>query len=80
MTTYECRKNQKYRISYATHRQSGLPMLLFSRVEDGKDVDEFAFILTSSVQAGIISRLCDKAKITLKKIEGGLFELPKNLQ
>lgn len=80
MTTYECRKNQEYRISYATHRQSGLPMLLFSRVEDGKDVDEFAFILTSSVQAGIISRLCDKAKITLKKIEGGLFEWPKNLQ
>lgn len=80
MTTYECRKNQEYRISYTTHRQSGLPMLLFSRVEDGKDVDEFAFILTSSAQAGIISRLCDKAKITLKKIEGGLITWPKNLQ
>lgn len=80
MTTYECRKNQEYRISYATHRQSGLPMLLFSRVEDGKDVDEFAFILTSSVQAGAISRLCDKAKSMLKKMEGGLITWPKNLQ
>ena len=73
MTTYECRKNQEYRISYATHRQSGLPMLLFSRVEDGKDVDEF-------VQAGIISRLCDKAKMTLEKIEGGQITWPKDLQ
>ena len=80
MTTYECRKNQKYRISYATHRQSGLPMLLFSRVEDEKDVDEFAFILTSSVQAGLISRLCDKAKMTLEKIEGEQITWPKNLQ
>ena len=80
MTTYECRKNQEYRISYATHRQSGLPMLLFSRVEDGKDVDEFAFILTSSVQAEVISHLCDKAKITLEKIEGGQITWPKNLQ
>lgn len=80
MTTYECRKNQEYRISYATHRQSGLPMLLFSRVEDGKDVDEFAFILTSSVQAGLISRLCDKAKIKLEKIEGGQITWQKNLQ
>lgn len=80
MITYECLKNQEYRISYATHRQKGLPMLIFSRVEDGKDVDEFTFILTSSVQAEVISRLCDKAKITLKKIEGGLITWPKNLQ
>lgn len=55
-------------------------MLLFSRVEDGKDVDEFAFILTSSVQAGVISRLCDKAKITLEKMEGEQKTWPKNLQ
>lgn len=80
MTTYECRKNQEYRISYATHRQSRLPMLLFSRVEDGKDVDEFAFILTSSVQAGVISRLCDKAKTMLEKMEGEQKAWPKNLQ
>lgn len=80
MTTYECRKNQEYRISYAMHKPSGLPMLLFSRVEDGKDVDEFALILTSSVQAGIISRLCDKAKMALEKIEGGQITWPKDLQ
>lgn len=80
MTTYECRKDQEYRISYATHRWSGLPMLIFSRVEDGKDVDEFAFILTSSVQARIISRLCDRAKMTLDKIEGGQNTWPKDLQ
>lgn len=80
MTTYECRKNQAYRIFYATHRQSGLPMLLFSSVEDGKDVDEFALILTSSVQSGMISHLCDKAKMTLEKIEGGQITWPKDLQ
>lgn len=80
MTIYECQKNQEYRISYAMHKGRGLPMLLFSRVEDGKDVDEFAFILTSSVHAGLISRLCDKAKITLEKIEGGQIVWPKNLQ
>lgn len=80
MITYECLKNQEYRIYYAMHIQKGLPMLIFSRVKDGKDVDEFALILTSSVQAGIISRLCDKAKITLKKIEGGQITWPKNLQ
>lgn len=55
-------------------------MLLFSRVEDGKDVDEFAFILTSSVQAGVISRLCDEAKMTLEKMEGGQITWPNNLQ
>lgn len=80
MTIYECQKNQEYRISYVTHKGRGLPMLLFSRVEDGKDVDEFAFILTSSVQAGVISRLCDEAKMTLEKMEGGQITWPKNLQ
>lgn len=80
MTTYECRKDQEYRISYATHRWSGLPMLIFSSVEDGKDVDEFAFILTSSVQARVILRLCDRAKMTLDKIEGGQITWPKDLQ
>ena len=62
------------------HKPSGLPMLIFSRVEDGKAVDEFALILTSSVQAEVISHLCDKAKITLEKIEGGQITWPKNLQ
>ena len=80
MITYECLKNQEYRISYAMHKPSGLPMLIFSRVEDGKAVDEFALILTSSVQAGLISRLCDKAKMTLEKIEGEQITWPKNLQ
>lgn len=80
MITYECLKNQEYRISYETHRQKGLPMLIFSSVEDGKAVDEFAFILTSSVQAEVISRLCDKAKMTLEKIEGGQITWPKDLQ
>ena len=80
MITYECLKNQEYRISYAMHRQKELPMLIFSRVEDGKAVDEFALILTSSVQAEVISHLCDKAKITLEKIEGGQITWPKNLQ
>lgn len=80
MTIYECQNNQEYRISYATHKPSGLPMLLFSRVEDWKDVDEFALILISSAQAGVISRLCNRAKMILEKIEGGQITWPKNLQ
>lgn len=80
MTTYECRKEQEYRISYATHRWSRMPMLIFSRVENEKDVDEFALILTSSKQAEAIARLCGKAKIQLEKLEGGQITWPTDLQ
>lgn len=80
MTTYESDREQPYRVSYATHKRTGLPMIIFSRIEDEKDVDEFALILTSSKQAEAIARLCAKAKILLEKLEGGELTWPKDLQ